>query len=226
MFSPVKLLFIVCFILSQSKDIFSYLKTTVYSCYSCSRQEGAQFFSSSQLSTQANIRFPLKYTVSLVSVFLVDNPIIYLFSPVKLLFTVCFILSQSKNIFSYLKTTVYSCYSCSRQEGAQLFSSSQLSTQANIRFPLKYTVSLVSVFLVDNPIIYLFSPVKLLFTVCFILSQSKNIFSYLKTTVYSCYICSRQRRGSIFFIVSVVYTGKHQIPIIIHCLTRLSIFGR
>ena len=130
----------------QSEDIFSYLKTTVYSCYSCSRQEGAQVFSSSQLSTQANIRFPLKYTVSLVSVFLVDNPIIYLFSTVKLLFTVCFILSQSKNIFSYLKTTVYSCYSCSRQEGAQFFSSSRLSTQANIRFPLKYTVSLVSVF--------------------------------------------------------------------------------
>ena len=146
-----------------------------------------------------------------------------LFSPVKLLFIVCFILSQSKDIFSYLKTTVYSCYSCSRQEGAQFFSSSQLSTQANIKFPLKYTVTLVSVFLVDNPIIYLFSPVKLLFTVCFILSQSKDIFSYLKTTVYSCYICSRQRRGSIFSIVSVVYTGKHQIPIKIHCLTRLSI---
>ena len=60
--------------------------------------------------------------------------------------TVCFTLSQSKNIFSYLKTTVYSCYSCSRQEGALFFSSSQLSTQANIRFPLQYTVSLVSVF--------------------------------------------------------------------------------
>ena len=128
----------------------------------------------------------------------------------------CFILSQSKNIFSYLKTTVYSCYSCSRQEGAQFFSSSQLSTQANIRFPLKYTVSLVSVFLVDNPIIYLFSPVKLLFTVCFILSQSKNIFSYLKTTVYSCYSCSRQEGALFFFFVSVVYTGKHQIPIKIH----------
>ena len=117
--------------------------------------------------------------VSLVSVFLVDYQIIFFFSSgkrrgsiffivsvvykgkqVKLLFTVCFTLSQSKDIFSYIKTTVYSCYSCSRQEGALFFSSSQLSTKANIRFPLKYTVSLVSVFLVDYQIIFFFSSGK------------------------------------------------------------------
>ena len=80
----------VCFTLSQSKDIFSYLKTTVYSCYSCSRQEGAQFFSSSQLSTQANIRFPLvRYTLSRLSQYF---------------------RQISQKYFSLGKTTVYSLF--------------------------------------------------------------------------------------------------------------------
>ena len=173
LFSPVKLLFIVCFILSQSKDIFSYLKTTVYSCYSCSRQEGAQFFSSSQLSTQANIRFPLKYTVSLVSVFLVDNPIIYLFSTVKLLFTVCFILSQSKNILSRLSQYFW-------QNSQKCFSLGKTTV-----YSVFHSVTV------------------------------KNIFSHLKTTVYSCYSCSRQRRGSIFSDVDRKWVPLILLPLFV-----------
>ena len=145
-FFLVKLLFTVCFTLSQSKDIFSYLKTTVYSCYSCSRQKGALFFIVSVVYTGKH-QIPIKiHCLTRLSIVgrLAKNIFLR-----KKMFIVCCTLSQSKDIFSYLKTTVYSCYSCSRQEGAQLFSSSQLSTQANIRFSLQYTVSLVSVLLVD-----------------------------------------------------------------------------
>ena len=41
--------------------------------------EGALFFSSSQLYTRTNIKFPLKFTVSLVSVFLADYPKMFFF---------------------------------------------------------------------------------------------------------------------------------------------------
>ena len=57
------------------------------------------------------------------------------------------------------------------------------------------------------------------------LSQSKDKLSHLNSTVYSCYSCVRLRRGLFFFIVSVVYRSLHKIPIKIHCLACLSIFG-
>ena len=76
---------------------------------------------------------------------------------VKTLFTVCLKLSLSKNIlpqediFSYLNTTVISCYSCIRHRWGSFFSSSQLFAQVCLRVPLEYTVSFVSVFLEDYP---------------------------------------------------------------------------
>ena len=121
----------------------------------------------------------------------------------KLLFTVCFTLSQTKDIFSYLKTTVYSCYSCSRQEGALFFSSSQLSTQANIRFPLKYTVSLVSVFLVDYPKMFFLRQNYCLqyVSLCHSLKTFFLIWKLLSTLV----TVVADKKGLNFFFVSVVY---------------------
>ena len=67
--------------------------------------------------------------------------------------------------------------------------------------------------------------VKTVLSVCLKLSQSKNILFHLNSIGYTCYSCDRIRRGLFFFIVSAVYTSLHKIPIKIHCLSRLSIFG-
>ena len=205
MFSQVKLLFTLCFTLSQSKDIFSYLKTTVYSCYSCSRERrGSVFFIVSVVYTGKH-QIPITiHCLARLSI-LVDYPKKILFSQVKLLFTVCFTLSQSKDIFSYLKTTVYSCYSCSRERRGSIFFIVSVVYTGKHQIPITIHCLASLSFLVDYPKKILFSQVKLLFTVCFTLSQSKDIFSYLKTTVYSCYSCSRQE-GAQFFSSSQLST--------------------
>ena len=71
-----------------------------------------------------------------------------------------------------------------------------------------------------------FFQVKTLFTLCLELSQSKDILSHLNSTVYTCYSSVWLRKGLFFVIVSVVYTSLRKIPIIIHCLAHLGIFGR
>ena len=110
------------------------------------------------------------------------------FLHVKLLFTVCFSQSQSKDIFSYLNFTVYSCYSCFRHRRGSIFFILSVVYIDKHQIPIKIQcLARLSV------------KVKLLFSVCLKLSQSKNIFCYLNTTVNSCYTCVRHRGGVIFF---------------------------
>ena len=101
---------------------------------------------------------------------------------VKRLLSVCLKLSQSKNILFHLNSIGYTCYSCDRIRRGLFFSLSQLYTQVCIRFPLKYTVSLVSVFLVDYPKIFLSGK-----TTVYSLFHSVTVYGHIFLFKYYCH---------------------------------------
>ena len=61
-------------------------------------------------------------------------------------------------------------------------------------------------------------PYILLCTARFSLFHTETLFSPLKYIVYKCYSCFRQRRGHLFVIVTLVYSGNIAFPYIMHSI--------
>ena len=105
--------------LFHTESLFSPLKYIVYSCYSCFRQRGAQFFHRHTCIQWLHSFSLYNAFVYTCHAFLVLHQKIFV--PYIILCTARLSLFHTESLFSPLKYIVYRCYSCFRQRRAQFF---------------------------------------------------------------------------------------------------------